>query len=97
MSRDIPVPQGADVRLVLQGSLHFVIVAPAPLKADPAMFRKPGVHGVFTFDPGLTWPNRDGCRAAAGYLRAGLPIAFCFEALGDALVCRKRLAAGAAE
>ena len=80
------------MRLLMQGGLHFVIVAPPPQQADLAMFRRPGVSGLFTFDHGLSWPDREGCRLASAYLKANHPIAFCFEALGDALACRKRLA-----
>ena len=91
MSRTIEVPAGSDMRLCTQGGWHFVLVASPPLQADVAMFRRPGVSGLFTFDPGLTWPDRDACRAASAYLKAKHPIAFCFERLGDALVFRKRL------
>ena len=92
MSRSIEIPAGSDMRLLMRGGLHLVIVAPPPQRADLAMFRRPGVSGLFTFDQGLAWPDRDGCHAASAYLKADHPIAFCFETLGDALICKKRLA-----
>ena len=92
MSRSIEIPEGADIRICTRSGMSLLIVAPPPQKADPDMFERGGISGLFTFDPGLTWPNQDGCRAASAYLKAGCPIAFIFEALRDALVCRERLA-----
>lgn len=91
MSRSIALPLSADIRLCMVPPHHLVVVAPPPLKADTNVFLRPGVCGLFTFDPGLTWPDRSGCQWAEEYLKAGHPICFQFTALADALACHKRL------
>ncbi|MDQ2802606.1 MAG: hypothetical protein M3Y41_07945 [Pseudomonadota bacterium] len=92
MSRTITVPPDADIGLTMQGRRHMVIVAPAPLKANLTLFTRPGtLGGWFTFDPGLTWPDRNCCRFASHYLQTGIPIGFEFAALADALACHRRL------
>lgn len=91
MSRRIALPASADIRLCMVPPHHMVIVAPPPLRAILEEFLRPGVRGLFTFDPGVTWPNPSGCRYAEHYLKAGEPICFQFGALADALAFHKRL------
>jgi hypothetical protein len=70
----------------------MVVVAPAPLKADlDLLLREPSVIGLFTFDPGVTWPDRSGCAYASAYLAAGHAICLQFDALGDAVAAHERL------
>ena len=92
MSNEIAIPSDADLRILCQPPLYMVAIAPAPLKAEPALFAKlGGVSAAFTFAPGLTWPDRRSRRLTEGYLANGVPVAYCFPNLGDALACRARL------
>lgn len=91
MSQRIALPPLADIRLCMAPPHHLVIVAPPPLKASMDEFLRRGVRGLFTFDPGLSWPDQSGCHHAQEYLRLGLPVCFQFTALADALACHKRL------
>ncbi len=92
MSRIISAPAGADIRLASMGRHHVVMVAPPPLKAELNAFLRPGVvSGLFTFDPGMTWPDRDGCAFAQQYLKLGVPVCFQFGSMADALTCHSRL------
>ena len=87
---DITVPPGSALRLCLVCPISLVLVAPPGVKADLDMLCRPGITGLFTHDPGLTWPDRSGCAAATAYLAAGHPIALQFEALADAIACHAR-------
>lgn len=87
----ITIPPGCDIRLSIVAPHSLVLVAPPGVEADLGMFCRPGVAGLFTFDPGLTWPDRSGCLAATYYLSHGCPILLQFESLADAMTCRKRL------
>ena len=92
MSSEITIPADADLRILCQPPLYMVAIAPAPLKASAELFDTPGgVSAVFTFDPGLTWPDRRSRRLTEGYLANGVPVAYHFPNLGDALACRARL------
>ncbi len=90
-STQITLPPGSDVRLCLVSPFSLVLVAPPGTKADPDMLLRSGIAGLFTFDPGLAWPDRSGCAAATAYLAAGHPICLQFEALADAMACHKRM------
>jgi len=97
VSRTIALPQGTDIRLSIRPPYHLVVVAPSPLTANlDDLLSKPRVIGMFTFDPGVTWPDRSGCAYASVYLAAGHPICLQFDELTDALACRERLAKQAA-
>ncbi len=93
----ITIPPGCDVRLSIVAPHSLVLVAPLGVEADLGMFYRPGVAGLFTFDPGLTWPDRNGCSAASYYLTHNCPILFEFDNLADAMTCRKRLLAEMAQ
>lgn len=93
-SDSISIPAGTRCRLAMRPPHHLIVTAPPPLEPTlEALFVKPSVVGVFAHDPGVAWPDRDGCRWATEYLRAGHAIAFQFETLLDALTCHKRLLA----
>ncbi len=89
----ITIPPGCDIRLSIVAPHSLVLVTPPGVEADLGMFRRPGVAGLFTFDPGLTWPERSGCLAATFYLANGVPICLQFDNLADAMTCWKRLLA----
>jgi hypothetical protein len=89
-SSAIAVPKGSDVRLQIISPHNFVFVAPPGVKAELEMFTKPGIAGLFTFDGGLTWPDRAGCKAATVYLGTGFPICLQFDDLASAMTCAKR-------
>lgn len=87
----ITIPPDCDVRLSIVAPHSLVLVAPPGIEANIEMFFRPGVAGLFTFDHGLTWPDRSGCLAATYYLTHGCPICLRFDSLADAMTCRKRL------
>lgn len=90
-SDTIALPPGSDIRLFMLVPYSLVIVAPAPHKATTDMSTRPGLSGLFTFDPGMSWPDRSCCRYAENYLQTGSQVCFQFESLADALACHKRL------
>ncbi len=64
------------------------------LRSKPsfATFYTPGgVSAAFTFDRDLTWPDRRCRRLTEGYLAAGVPVAYHFPNLADALECHGRM------
>ncbi len=92
MSEQIAIPPDADVRILCQPPFYTVAIAPAPLTANADLFSTPGgVSAMFTFDPGLTWPDRRCRQLTEGYLANGVPVAYCFPSLADALACHARL------
>ncbi len=93
----ITIPPGCDIRLSIVAPHSLVLVAPPGVEAGVDMFRRPGVAGLFTFDPGLTWPDRNGCSAASHYLTHNCPILFKFDNLAGAMACRRRLLAEMAQ
>lgn len=88
---NITIPSGCDVRLSITAPHSLVLVAPPGVEADLGMFYRPGVVGLFSFDPGLTWPDQNGCSAASYYLTHNCPILLQFDNLADAMTCWKRL------
>lgn len=97
-ARTIALPPGTRCRLAMRPPHHIIVAAPPPLEPTlDALFAKPSIVGLFSHDQGVTWPDRDGCRWAGEYLRAGNAIAFQFESLADALSCHKRLLASGAQ
>lgn len=93
-ARCITMPPGTDTRLCIRPPFYCLVAAPAPLRADlDALLDQPNVLGLFTFDRGVDWPDREGCRWATEYLRAGRAIVLQFNSLKDALAAQKSLAA----
>ncbi len=89
----ITIPPGCDVRLSIIAPHSLVLVAPPGMAADLSMLLPVGVSGVFTFDRGLTWPDRKGCSAATALLANDSPLCFQFDGLADAMAFHKRLIA----
>ncbi|MCW3476330.1 hypothetical protein [Limobrevibacterium gyesilva] len=91
------IPNNVDIRLAIlpdlgSGAVAFVIVAPAPLKADLSLLRRPrGLSALLTHDAGLSWPDPRGVAIAETALSAGYPVALKFANLADALTCHGRL------
>ena len=94
----IRVPTDATIRLQHERGAWIVAITRAggpdtiPKLADAG-----GALALLTHDPGMCWPDREGEALADAVLAQPGGAAFmAFEALADALACRKRLEGGAA-
>ena len=87
----ITVPPGSETRIFMVPPMAYVMVAPPGVEPELGILRRPGVSGLFTFDPDVTWPSAQGCRYATEYLRSGHPILLQYERLEDALHAQQRL------
>lgn len=72
-----------------------VVIARPPLEAVPESLVTPGRIGtVLKVERGLSMPDAKGWAFATMVLEQGGPVGILFADLGDAMVCKSRLAAG---
>ncbi len=93
----IIVPSDARIGLFREGGAWCVSIArfgaPASL---PDFLSRPGLSGILTHNPGMSWPDRKGERLASATLAVeGTSVFLLFHSLADAMGCRKRLEGGA--
>ena len=92
----IVIPQDATIRLANEGRGWFVSIARPGAPSDIiANMQRPGLAGIITHDPGMSWPDKRGEQLANLTLaQPETAIFLVFADLAGALACRKRLEAG---
>jgi hypothetical protein len=94
----IDIPADATIRLSREAAGWAVSIirdgAPTSLAAN---LRRPGMSGVLTHDPGMSWPDRNGVALVnALLLHPETAVFLVFDTNAEAVACWPRLKGGEA-